>query len=402
MLIAQVGNSRLGAVVLRGPLHSHLRMTEKLRSSSDEPCGVQGCGSCADDTQSHGLGGRDPPDEPRFCGFGTRPNMLFYLNYETDPMKTLGVGDIGRRLKAHRMGRGQTADEIAEKLGISRAAVYRIESGGIVKIETLERLASELGTSLSSLLGVSIEYHSNAVSYFERMRQIEEQSDQVVAHFPPISYLLTSDQYPIHLKQMLIESLPSYIDNNKKAVREIDAVIAILEERKRARRLRRLSVVNFVTIPEIERWLKLGVVGRFDLSERELAMRRVAARAEVENLMNLVEGEPMGIQIALLEHTLPNITFQLFRNKDRIHLGLSPFRLGGELPNIRLGLAMVTAEAQAVELYEKLAEDLWRHAHKGRDAVRLLRAALDRSGISRAQAATAARVVASKRRAARA
>jgi transcriptional regulator with XRE-family HTH domain len=318
-------------------------------------------------------------------------------------MKTSGLGEIGRRLKAHRMGRGQTADEIAEKLGISRAAVYRIESGGIVKIETLERLAAELGTSLSSLLGVSIEYHSNAVSYFERMRQIEEQSDQVVAHFPPISYLLTSDQYPVHLKQMLMESLPSHIDNSKKAVREIDAVIAILEERKRARRLRRLSIVNFVTIPEIERWLKLGVVGRFDLPEHELTMRRVAARAEVENLMNLVEGEPMGIQIALLEHTLPNITFQLFRNKHRIRLGLSPFRLGGELPNIRLGLAMVTAEAQAVELYEKLAEDLWRYAHKGRDAVRLLRAALDRSGIPRARAPAAPRALAKvKRRAARA
>jgi transcriptional regulator with XRE-family HTH domain len=297
---------------------------------------------------------------------------------------TTGLNEIGRRLKAHRIGRRQSADEIAEKLGISRAAVYRIEGGGLVKIETLERLAAELHTSLASLLGVSIEYHSNAISYFERMRQIEEQSDQVVAHFPPISYLLTSDRYPVHLRKMLTESLPSYIDNSKKALREIDAVIAILDERKTARRLRRLSVVNFVTIPEIERWLKLGVVGRFDLPEREVAIRRQAARAEVEHLIDLVEGEPMGIQIALLEDTLPNITFQLFRSKQETCLGLSPFRLGGELPNIRLGLAMVTSDQQAVELYERLADDLWRHAHKGSDAVRMLRAALDRSGIKRA------------------
>jgi transcriptional regulator with XRE-family HTH domain len=293
--------------------------------------------------------------------------------------------EIGRRLKAHRIGRGQTADEIADKLGMSRAAVYRIESGEIVKIETLERLASELGTSLASLLGVSIEYHSNAASYFERMRQIEEESDQVVAHFPPISYLLTSDKYSAHLKTTLLESLPSYIDNNKKAAREIDAVIAILDDRKKARQQRRLSIVNFVTMPEIERWLKLGVVGRFDLPEREVVERRLAAREEVENLVRLVEDEPMGIQIALLEHTLPNVTFQLFRSKDQTCLGLSPFRLGGELPNIRLGLAMVTAERQAVELYEKLAEDLWRHAHKGGDAVKLLRAALNRSGVNRSK-----------------
>ena len=317
-------------------------------------------------------------------------------------MAMTGLSEIGRRLKAHRIGRGQTADEIAEKLGISRAAVYRIESGGLVKIETLERVAAELRTSLASLLGVSIEYHSNAVSYFERMRQIEEQSDQVVAHFPPVSYLLTSDRYAIHLKRMLIESLPSYIEDRKKALREIDAVIAILDERKRARRLRRLSVVNFVTIPEIERWLKLGVVGRFDLAESEVAVRRVAARAEVENLMNLVEGEPMGIQIALLEHTLPNITFQLFRNKERICLGLSPFRLGGELPNIRFGLAMVTVDRQAVELYEKLAEDLWRRAHKGIDAVKLLRAALDRSGIKGEATVIEARSIHARRKAARA
>jgi len=291
------------------------------------------------------------------------------------------LGEIGRRLKAYRIGRGQTADEIAEKLGISRAAVYRIESGDVVKIGILERLASELHTSLASLLGVSIEYLPTAISYFERMRQIEEESDQVVAHFPPISYLLTSDTYPIHLKKMLVESLPSRVKEKNKAIGEIDAVISILNERKTARALRKLSVVNFVTIPEIERWLKLGVVGRFDLPSDEIVIRRVAARAEVEHLTNLVVGEPMGIQIALLEETLPNITFQLFRGKRQTRLGLSPFRLGGELPNIRLGLAMVTADAQAVELYEKLADDLWRCAHKGSDAVKLLKAALDRSGI---------------------
>jgi hypothetical protein len=223
------------------------------------------------------------------------------------------------------------------------------------------------------------------------MRQIEEQSEQVVAHFPPISYLLTSQRYPARLKQMLTESLPPYLDDRKKALREIDAVIDILGERKKARELRRLSVVNFVTIPEIERWLKLGVVGRFDLPESEVTIRRQAAQAEVENLVSLVEGEPMGIQIALLEETLPNITFQLFRSKDQTLLGLSPFRLGGELPNIRLGLAMVTSDRQAVELYEQLAEDLWRRAHKGRDAVKLLRAVIARSGIERPEKSVSAR-----------
>jgi hypothetical protein len=99
----------------------------------------------------------------------------------------------------------------------------------------------------------------------------------------------------------------------------------------------------------------------------------------------------MGIQIALIEETLPNITFQLFRGRDRTWLGLSPFRLGGELPNIRLGLAMVTSDAQPVELYEKLADELWQRAHKGRDAAKLLQAVLDRSAIGRSRRAAAAR-----------
>ena len=106
------------------------------------------------------------------------------------------VDDIGNRLRAYRIGKGLAAAQVAEMLGVSRAAVYRIEAGEVIKIETLERLAGVLETSLGSLLGLGVEYYSNAISYFERMRQIEEKSDQVIAHFPPLSYLLTSSAYP--------------------------------------------------------------------------------------------------------------------------------------------------------------------------------------------------------------
>lgn len=291
--------------------------------------------------------------------------------------------EIGERLKAYRLGRGLLAEDVAERLGISRAAVYRIESGGVVKIETLERLAVLLETTVASLLGAGVEYYSSPVSYFERMRQIEEQADQVVAHFPPLSYLLTSDGYSGHLRQTLVEALPAHIAEPEQAIGEIDAIIAILDERKRVRERRRLSVVNFVNVLEIERWLKLGVVGRFDLPAGELARRRLAARAEVEHLIGLIESEPMGVQIGLIEETLPNITFQLFRTAEKTLLGLSPFRLGGELPNIRSGIAMLTADAEPVRLYEQIADDLWRRALKGSEAGALLRAAIDRSGIAR-------------------
>jgi transcriptional regulator with XRE-family HTH domain len=291
------------------------------------------------------------------------------------------VGSVGRRLKAYRLGLGLSADSLAERLGISRAAVYRIESGSVVKVETLERLSAVLQTSMASLLGAGVEYYSRPVSYFERMRQVEEQSDQVIAHFPPLSYLLTSDEYPQWLRKTLIESRPPFAGNRKTAEAEIDAVIAILGERKKARKERGLSVVNFVTLPEIERWLKLGVVGRFNLAADEVAKRRQAARFEVEYLIHLVESEPMGVQIGLLEATLPNLTFQLFRTPGGTFLGLSPYRLGGELPNVSIGVAMMTADREPVRMYEKLTDDLWKHAQKGRSAVALLRAVIARSGI---------------------
>jgi hypothetical protein len=139
-------------------------------------------------------------------------------------------------------------------------------------------------------------------------------------------------------------------------------------------------------MPEIERWLKLGLVGRFDLPANEIIERRLAARAEIEHLIKLIEQEPMGIQIGLIEEPLPNITFQLFRTSERTLLGLSPFRLGGELPNIRTGVAMLTADEEPVRLYEKLVERLWRRAHKGREAAQQLRMILERSAMKSAGA----------------
>jgi transcriptional regulator with XRE-family HTH domain len=291
--------------------------------------------------------------------------------------------EIGERLRAYRMGRGLAAEQVAERLGVSRAAVYRIEAGDVVKIETLDRLANVLETSVGSLLGLGVEYYANAIGYFERMRQIEEKSEQVIAHFPPLSYLLTSDNYARQLKQTLIEAAPSHADveDSKAYQAEIDAIIAVLDERKEARNRRHLSVVNFVNMPEIERWLKLGLVGRFNLPPEEVVERRLAARAEIEHLIKLIEREPMGVQIGLIEEPLPNITFQLFRTAERTLLGLSPFRLGGELPNIRTGVAMLTGDEEPVRLYEQLVENLWRRAHKGREAAAQLRMILERSAI---------------------
>src|SRR2546430_13898601 len=98
--------------------------------------------------------------------------------------------DIGNRLKAFRLGSGLSADEIASRLGISRTALYRFEKGELAKIETLERLADLLSVSVPTLLGVGVEFVASAVSYFERMRQIEEKSEHIIVLAGPLSYLL--------------------------------------------------------------------------------------------------------------------------------------------------------------------------------------------------------------------
>jgi transcriptional regulator with XRE-family HTH domain len=88
--------------------------------------------------------------------------------------------DIGDRLKAFRLGSCLSAEEVAKRIGISRTALYRFEKGEVVKIDTLEKLAELLKVSLPTLLGVGVEYIPSAVTYFERMRQIEETAEHII------------------------------------------------------------------------------------------------------------------------------------------------------------------------------------------------------------------------------
>ena len=95
----------------------------------------------------------------------------------------LQYDEIGQRLRAFRLGSELSADEVADRLGISRTALYRFEKGELAKIETLERLSELLQVSLPTLLGVGIEYIPSAVSYFERVRQLEETAEHIVVLF---------------------------------------------------------------------------------------------------------------------------------------------------------------------------------------------------------------------------
>ena len=279
--------------------------------------------------------------------------------------------DIGNRLKAFRLGSGLSAEDIAAKLGISRTALYRFEKGEVAKIETLERLAELLQVSVPTLLGVGVEYIASAVSYFERMRQIEETAEHVIVLAGPISYVLASDGFDRALGEMLRESVPDAAKNTR-ALAQIDELMAVLRQRKETYRRRRPAIVNLIAAAEMQRFLRNGLVGRLDLPDAVRRERQHLARAEAEHFTTLMEDEPIGVQIGIVLDTLPHTSFQIFRQPDRRILTLSPFRLGEE-PNIRSGVAMITSAPEALELHEKMARDLWSSALKGPAAVRFMR-----------------------------
>jgi transcriptional regulator with XRE-family HTH domain len=286
--------------------------------------------------------------------------------------------DIGNRLKAFRLGSGLSAEEIAQKLGISRTALYRFEKGEVAKIETLEKLAELLAVSVPTLLGVGVEYIASAVSYFERMRQIEETAEHIIVLAGPISYVLASDAFDRTLGEVLRESVPDALAGRDRAQAQIDELLAVLRQRKELYRARRPAVVNLIAAAEMERFLRNGLVGRHDLSAKLCTERRALARSEAEHFIALMENEPIGVQIGIVQDTLPHTSFQIFRQPDRQILALSPFRLGEE-PNIRVGMAMITSAPEALALHEKMARDLWASALKGPAAVAFMRSMMGKA-----------------------
>jgi transcriptional regulator with XRE-family HTH domain len=285
--------------------------------------------------------------------------------------------DIGNRLKAFRLGSGLSADEIAGRLGISRTALYRFEKGELAKIETLEKLADLLEVSVPTLLGVGVEYVASAVSYFERIRQIEETSEHIIVLAGPISYLLASDAFDRTLGDILRESIPDGLAARRRALEQVDEVLAVLAQRKASYRKRQPGIVNLISAIEMEHFLANGLVGRLGLPDKVLRERRALARTEAEHFAALMEDEPIGVQIGIVPDILPHASFQILRQPDRQVLVLSPFRLGAQ-PNIRVGVAMITSAPEALALHEKMAKELWARAFKGTAAVRLMHSMLEK------------------------
>ncbi|GGK21416.1 hypothetical protein GCM10011322_05120 [Salinarimonas ramus] len=281
------------------------------------------------------------------------------------------------------MGRGLTPEDVAARIGISRAALYRAEQGQIPKIETLAGIADVLDTSLASLLGAGIEYVPTAVAFFERMRQLEEASHEVVGLFGPVSYLLTSDAYDDMLAEVLREGPRAGRGPNENDGAALETLLGVLRERKAWFRAAKPAIVSLISSSDIERFLAHGAVGRYDLDEATILRRRRDARREVEHITALVADPPSNVEIGIVLEPTPATTFQIFRQADRSVLAISPFRLG-EQPNVSLGVALITSAPEPMALHEEIAARLRASALQGEAALGHLRALLDRHGVQHA------------------
>lgn len=284
---------------------------------------------------------------------------------------------LGERLRAYRMGQGWQAEDVAQRLGISRAAVYRLEKGEIVKIDTLERLAQLLDTSMAGLLGVGdTEYYSQAVALLERMRQIEQRSDRILAHFEPVSLLLTSEHYLGHLQQMLLEALP--VDAGSAASAQVAAMVQLVAARRASVAQRQPHIVSLMGLQALEQMLRTGLVGRLDLPAAVRAARVQAAREEVLHIAHVMEQQPWFAQIGVVDDAMPSATFEVLYGAQHRVVMQSPFRLG-TLPNVQHGIATVMQAPEAVALHEQLLLQLWSRAAKGAEGAARLRALVARA-----------------------
>ncbi len=288
--------------------------------------------------------------------------------------------EIGQQLRAFRLESGLRAEEIAARLGVSRAALYRYEKGEVIKLDTVKRLAELLNLSPLTLLGIGVEYYNRPIAYFERLRQMEETADQILDLSGPLYYLTTSDAFDAVLAEAFEEAgeQPGADGMGLRTVAE--QVLGTLGARKRMYYARRPGIISMVSVSAVRRLLEGGVADGLAASEAARLRSRQIAEAEVRRMADLMEAEPMGLQFGLLAGPEPSSLFTILRARDRVSLAINPFRADGN-PERQTGVAMVTGAEEAVSAHQRVAEASWRDALKGAAGAtrlrRLLRADVD-------------------------
>jgi transcriptional regulator with XRE-family HTH domain len=281
------------------------------------------------------------------------------------------ISEIGDRLKSYRLGTGLSPEDVAKNTGISVASIYRYEAGKPIRVDALGKIADLLDISLASLFGVGSENIASAVTFFERLRQIEAEADQITVLFGPVPYLLTSDSYDELLPQVLLESVPDIAANRGGLESSISQLIEILLSRKKAFKKRKPNIIALISALELEQFVRSGFVGSTNLNPNEIDIRRKAAVLEVQNVIYLLKEQPIGIQIGVVQDSMPGTSFQILRKGTNAQVATSPFRLGTSA-NVRIGVATLTSAREAIKLHQSVIENLWKHSLKGEAAATAL------------------------------
>ena len=275
--------------------------------------------------------------------------------------------EIGERMKAFRLGAGLTPEELAEQSGVSRAAIYRYEAGQPARIDVLVKISDLLGVSLPTLLGAGVEYITSAISFFERLRQLEENADQITVLFGPISYLLTTDNYDRYLGDVLRESIPTDVEDRDTTQDQIEILLSILRARKEIFKARNPNIISLVSATELARFVRTGFIGSDELKGVDLEERRAVALSEAANIAQLLRSQPIGTQLGIVIDSMPGTSLQICKRGARKSVAVSPFRLGNHA-NVRLGVATISSAPDATELYQSVTNALWSGALKNEKA----------------------------------
>ena len=282
--------------------------------------------------------------------------------------------DIGQQLRAYRMESGMRAEEIAARLGVSRAALYRYEKGEVIKLETIRRLAELLKVSPLSLLGIGIEYFVRPGAFQERLRGLEEQADQILLVGGAYHWTITEEAFEGALAEAWTQAVVAGPERTAQ-LSSVEQALGTLTARKRLYQQKRPSVIAVLGESAIARFLAEGVAPGLPVPEATRTRCREAARREAESLAQIMESVPIGLQIGLAAGAQPSAPFMVLRGRERAHVVTAP--LPADLPPAAVaGVAGITAADEAVALHQRVAEAMWRDALKGAAAAERVRALL--------------------------
>ena len=286
--------------------------------------------------------------------------------------------DIGQQLRAYRLESGLRAEEIAARLGVSRAALYRYEKGEVIKLDTIRRLAELLKISPLSLLGIGVEYFARPVAFQERLRQVEEQADQILLVGGAVCYQTTGDAYDGALAEAWTEAADS-APERLAARAATDQMLGLLLARKRLHQSRRPSIIGILGESALMRLLRDGVAAGIPVPERTRQRCIIAARTEAEAIATMMESVPIGVQLGLAADVEPAGSFMVLRGRDRAHVVASPFPADTPAQG-GIGVASITAADEAVAAHQRVAEAAWRDALKGAAAAARVRELIKAAG----------------------